>query len=127
MKGKLVFLLLALLLSGMMTGTAKADENRGIVLYCLNVGKADCLILQCSGKSYVIDTGNEYTDKALLCALDQLGIGELDGVFLTHCDRDHYGGLLALSQSGIRISHWYASDCFFFHSKSQIIRCVWQR
>ena len=87
-----------------------AEENADCVrLYALNVGKADCLILQAEGKTYLIDTGYERTAARMLTALEQLQVDHLDGVFITHQDKDHVGGLTRLTQSGITIDAFYTS------------------
>ncbi len=88
-----------------------ADQD--VRLYCLNIGKADCMLLLCGEKSYLIDTGYEHTYPALECALRQLNITHLDGVFLTHCHQDHEGGLMPLVKSGIAIEHIYAAKIYY--------------
>ena len=92
--------------------TAKADSN-DVKLYCLNIGKADCLILCCAGKNYLIDTGYEHNFPALEAAFSALNIHHLDGVFLTHCHEDHQGGLMRLSRSNITIDHFYAASIYY--------------
>lgn len=88
-------------------------ESDFIRLYCLNIGKADCMILSCYGKNYLIDTGYEHTYPAIETALKQLNITELDGVFLTHCHQDHEGGLLPLARSTIGIHSIYAAKIYY--------------
>lgn len=74
----------------------------------LNVGKGDCLLLLTDSHAYLIDAGYEHTSNLMLEALRQYGAERLDGVFLTHCDKDHYGGLERLALSGIPVDAWYA-------------------
>ncbi len=78
-------------------------------LTCLNIGKADCMLLTANGRSYLIDTGYAHTFPALETMLARSGVTHLDGVFLTHCHQDHMGGLTPLSESGIPVDAWYAS------------------
>ena len=85
--------------------TASGDETS---LLCLNIGKADCMLLTHQNHHYLIDTGYAHTWPALQTALSQAGITRLDGVFLTHCHEDHDGALLSLAESGIAVDAWYA-------------------
>lgn len=110
------FLAVALLLAGLMVcfvpGLSQADDQQ-VRLYCLNMGKADCMLL-CSGKQvFLIDTGYAHTYAALETALKQLNVDYLDGVFLTHCHEDHEGGLMALAQSDIQVGAWYAAELYY--------------
>jgi len=62
----------------------------------LDVGQGQSILLQCEGKSFLIDCGgdnDEQTADAVAETLLSQGIGRLDGVILTHMDRDHAGGL----------------------------------
>lgn len=85
----------------------------GTRLLALNIGKADCLLLFIGDKTYLIDTGWEHTCGVLAEALRQYNVANLDGVFLTHCHKDHQGGLTYLAQSDIGVGAWYASPYFF--------------
>ena len=94
------------MLHAALSGTA---ETR---LAVLNTGKADCLLLMTDTENYLIDTGYEHTSNLLLECLRQYGTDRLNGVFLTHCDKDHYGGLERLAQSDIRVDAWYAAEIY---------------
>ena len=112
MRQACIFLMLLTLLP-LCAGCAAADEGAGTQLIALNIGKADCLLLQTQGKAYLIDTGWERTSAAMLELLRRNGVTHLDGVFLSHCDRDHYGGLQALAQSNIQVDAWYAAAIYY--------------
>lgn len=64
-------------------------------LTVLDVGQGQCLLLQSEGKTYMVDCGGssdaEAADTAAETLLSQ-GVSELDGLILTHYDRDHAGG-----------------------------------
>ncbi len=83
-----------------------------IILTALNVGKADCLLLQTEDITYMIDTGRGASWEIIESALNRLGISRLDGVILTHTDSDHAGGLKKLIKSDISVSHVYASSYY---------------
>lgn len=108
------YLAVFLMLLGMLPagGCAAKAVPGDVKLYCLNIGKADCMILCCADQYYLIDTGYEHTYAALQTALSSLNIDHLDGVFLTHCHEDHAGGLMKLAQSPMEIDHFYGSSIY---------------
>lgn len=62
----------------------------------LNVGQGQSIILQSEGKTYLVDCGGSYDEDAADLAAQTLlsqGVARLDGVILTHFDRDHSGGI----------------------------------
>ncbi len=85
----------------------------GAALTCLNIGKADCMLLQYRGKNYLIDTGYEQTYAALETMLRAMNVSSLDGVFLTHTHKDHAGGLEKLAESAVPVAAWYASEIYY--------------
>ena len=87
-------------------------ENEGVSLVCLNIGKADCMLLLYKDQAYLIDTGYEQNAPALFTMLSHCGITHLNGVFLTHCHEDHEGGLMALAKSDIAVESWYAAEIY---------------
>lgn len=103
----LFFLVCGLIFSG-----ASLAEGE-VTLYCLNIGKADCMLLSYGGEHYLIDTGYAHTYAALETMLEQLQVSRLHGVILTHCHEDHEGGLSALAQSEIQVDAWYAGKIYY--------------
>ena len=65
----------------------------------LNVGQGQCILLQSDGKTYLVDCGGTYDEDAADRAAETLlsqGISRIDGIILTHFDRDHAGGISLL-------------------------------
>ncbi len=92
---------------------ARAEQELGgVKLLAVNVGKADSLLLWADSKVYLIDTGTVQSWGALKTALDALQITRLNGVFLTHTDKDHMGGMEQLAQSNIAVDVWYGSAMY---------------
>lgn len=61
----------------------------------LDVGQGQSILLQSEGKTYLIDCGgdnDEMTADLVARTLLSQGISRLDGLVLTHLDRDHAGG-----------------------------------
>ncbi len=62
----------------------------------LDVGQGQCLLFQKDGHTFLVDCGGDGDDASADTAAEALlsqGIRKLDGVILTHCDRDHVGGV----------------------------------
>lgn len=65
----------------------------------LDVGQGQCLLLQSQGYTFLVDCGGDQDDEAADIAAETLlsqGISRIDGMILTHCDRDHAGGVEGL-------------------------------
>lgn len=70
----------------------KTEEGR---LTALDVGQGQCLLIQTGNETYMIDCGGDYGEEAADTAAGMLhsyGVRRLDGLILTHFDRDHVGG-----------------------------------
>ena len=62
----------------------------------LDVGQGQCILLQSEGRTWMVDCGGSNDEDAADLAADTLlsqGVTRLDGVILTHYDRDHAGGV----------------------------------
>ena len=96
----------------LMPAVAAGEPEAEMSLLAINVRKADCLLLRYADKAYLIDTGSAESWGAVSAALKANGITALDGVILTHTDKDHAGGIYALATSSIAVGTWYASAYF---------------
>ena len=64
----------------------------------LDVGQGQCILLQSDGKTYMVDCGGDYDADAADLASETLlsqGISHIDGLIITHFDRDHAGGAVS--------------------------------
>ena len=62
----------------------------------LDVGQGQSIIFQSDGRTYLVDCGGSYDDDAADIAAETLlsqGVRNIDGLILTHFDRDHAGGV----------------------------------
>lgn len=60
----------------------------------LDVGQGQCILLQSEGRTYMVDCGGDSDTETADIAAETLlsqGISRLDGLILTHGDRDHTG------------------------------------
>ncbi|MBR6525552.1 MAG: MBL fold metallo-hydrolase [Clostridia bacterium] len=92
---------------------AETNTESKTRLLCLNIGKADAMLLWTNDQVFLIDAGYEHTYSALETAFREFGITHLNGVFLTHAHEDHEGGLSHLANSDIEVDAWYASRIFY--------------
>lgn len=71
----------------------------GCRMTVLDVGQGQSILLQSEGKTYLVDCGGDDEKLAADLAAETLlsqGISRLDGLILTHFDRDHAGGMAYL-------------------------------
>ena len=75
------------------TSTVSSEKiTNGVVITALNVGKADCFVIQSKKSVTMIDTGTEESAKTIEKFLDDSGITRIDLLFISHYDKDHVGG-----------------------------------
>lgn len=68
------------------------EDSEGLEVHYIDVGQADCILLQCDGANLLIDGGNvEDSDLVVSYLLDQ-DVTTLDYVVNTHAHEDHVGG-----------------------------------
>lgn len=72
-------------------GTPLPDSQLRMTV--LDVGNADCILLENKGEYMLIDAGENSDGKAVVQALNYRGITKLKYVIATHADSDHIGGM----------------------------------
>ena len=113
-----VSLLLTLFLCGCGKQAPPAPTPTGeLTVHFLDVGQADCALLECDGQYILIDGGNVEDSSKVVSYLEKAGVSELEAVFCSHAHEDHVGGLpgvLAVYPTGAVYAptRTYASDCF---------------
>jgi len=92
-------LILSLLLSGCVIVLPAAEpaapevSGDGLTVHFIDVGQADCALLECGGEYLIIDGGNKDDGQRVISYLQQQGVEELKAVVCTHAHEDHVGGL----------------------------------
>lgn len=121
MKKKLLSLLLilALLLAGcaLPADTAAPVSGEGLTVSFIDVGQADCALLECDGEFMLIDGGNRDDGQLVVSYLEQQGVETLSAVVCTHAHEDHVGGLPSVlavypTQAVYAPTRTYASKVF---------------
>ena len=64
----------------------------GLTVHFLDVGQADCALLESGGEYMLIDGGNREDGRLVVSYLEQQGVEELSAVVCTHAHEDHVGG-----------------------------------
>lgn len=107
----------------------KLDDYRVTVL---DVGQGQCVLLQSRGETYLVDCGGDGDEATANRAASQLlsqGVTHIDGVILTHYDKDHVGGIFYFLQR-IRVDTVYLPNAeempeiFSAHQHIQTISSV---
>ena len=126
MKKLLVILLILFLLTGCSlsdklatvpnTGAPTANPDT-LQVHFIDVGQADCALLEYEGGAVLIDGGNTEDSSRVVSYLEKQGISRLDLVVASHAHEDHVGGLagvLAVYETGAVWSPTttHASGCF---------------
>lgn len=73
--------------------TVPLTSGDGLTIYFIDVGQADCALLECDGKFLLIDGGNRDDGQLVVSYLEQQGVEELEAVICSHAHEDHVGGL----------------------------------
>ena len=108
---------LALLLALLLTLGACARAETEVSALFINVGKADAALYLLGDQRFLIDTGTKDSYDQLERVLEAYGVQRLDGVLITHTDKDHVGGLKNLPKSGIAVDALYAGT---LHSEKSL-------
>ena len=116
-----LILILALLLT--LTGCPPSDKNDPpqsdgyLKVHYIDVGQADCALIECNGEYILIDGGNVADSSLVVSYLQKQGVEELLAVVCSHAHEDHVGGLPGVL-AVYRTYHVYAptktysSKCF---------------
>ena len=94
-----LFLLLLSLTGCAFHPTAPGTETTGgdtLAVHYIDVGQADCALLECGGQFMLIDGGNVDDSSLVVSYLEQQGVEELALVVCSHAHEDHVGGLPAV-------------------------------
>jgi len=76
--------------------TAPASGEADLLVHFIDVGQADCILIECGGEFLLIDGGNREDGQLVVSYLQQQGVEILNTVICTHAHEDHVGGLPAV-------------------------------
>jgi competence protein ComEC len=78
------------------TDTPSTISSELLTVSILDVGQADCIVIQQGDNAMIIDAGNNADSTFVVNQLRNMGIDRLDVVIGTHPHEDHIGGLDAV-------------------------------
>lgn len=70
-----------------------SDKNKGMNVHFIDVGQADCILVESAGKFMLVDAGNNDDADTISDYLKEQGVKKLDYVIGTHPHEDHIGSL----------------------------------
>jgi beta-lactamase superfamily II metal-dependent hydrolase len=86
-----------------------AEDSGKLIITNLNVGKADCAVIELDGIVGIIDSGTYESYGILSSFLQQRNVSKIDYLIITHYDQDHIGGSIRLL-SDFQIENIYLPD-----------------
>lgn len=75
-------------------GGTETAAGEGLTVHFIDVGQADCALIECDGSYALIDGGNGPDGPSVVAYLQQVGVQQLDLVVGSHPHEDHIGGLV---------------------------------
>jgi len=62
----------------------------------LDVGQGDSIVIRNTGNTFLVDGGEAWNANEILSHLRSRRINKIDGIFVTHSDSDHIGGIVGI-------------------------------
>lgn len=121
MRRFLALIALMLFLTGCMGNVPAEDTDaaagENLTVHFIDVGQADCILLETAGRFMLIDGGNVADSSLVVSYLEKQGVKDLSLVVCTHAHEDHVGGLPGVLAVYPTAAVWaptktYASKCF---------------
>lgn len=101
MKRMAVFIIIAALLLLILCSHSVTPK---VTVDILDIGKADCILIDTGTKTVMIDTGEEDDVSDIISFLEAKNVSSIDVLILSHFDKDHIGGAATLiSKYGINV------------------------
>lgn len=85
------------------------ESTSNLKIYFVDVGQADCILINDNNEYSLIDAGNNEDGEKLVKYFKDLGITKFKYVFGTHAHEDHIGGMDNIIEN-FQIEHFYMPD-----------------
>lgn len=92
------------------TNTKESSETSDLLIYFIDVGQADCTLIELpNGEEALIDTGNAGDADLVIDTINSLNIDDIEYLILTHPHEDHMGSASEIIKE-IEIEKVYMPD-----------------
>lgn len=85
------------------------ESSSNLKIYFVDVGQADCILINDNNEYSLIDAGNNEDGEKLVKYFKDFGITKFKYVFGTHAHEDHIGGMDNIIEN-FQIEHFYMPD-----------------
>jgi len=114
------------------TTSGDTEPAELLTIHFLDVGQADCALLEYDGEYMIIDGGNRDDGEYIISYLQAEGVKELEAVFCSHAHEDHVGGLPSVlavypTKAVYAPTNTYASkvfDDFLYYTDQQRLELI---
>lgn len=89
--------------------TEKVKVDNNLLVYFIDVGQADSILIRNDNYTMLIDAGNNLDGEKLVNYIKSLGISRLNYVVATHAHEDHIGGMNDIINN-FKIDKFYMPD-----------------
>ena len=90
-KAGVILICLLLFISAMIAWTEMRDQRDGIMIHVIDVGQADCMVIEAPEGNVMIDAGTDISEKQLRGYLRTHGLNKFSYLILSHPHDDHIG------------------------------------
>lgn len=73
--------------------STEVTDDLSMKVHFIDVGQADCILVEHNGKYMLVDGGNNADKDVILDYLDDLGVKEFEAIIMTHPHEDHIGSI----------------------------------
>ena len=107
-------------------GTATSADTSGEFLYVsfIDVGQADCTLLEVGDCDILIDGGNVADGSTVVDYLTRQGVDDLELVICTHAHEDHAGGLAYVLKKFIAEEVWVTTGYYNSNAYTNFINAI---
>ena len=109
-KISLILLGILLLISALAAWEGMQHDSDGILIHVIDVGQADCMVIETDSGNIMIDTGTDISEERLRAYLCSHGLREFSYLILSHPHDDHIGNADMILKE-FKVDRVLCADC----------------